>query len=191
MLIVVLLISINNYQNLKALREENIFLGYDLFDNFLSTFKDTLDIMNNEKFDYRELTSKSNILFAYGQRYSSHLYYHSSDNQAVPSLRLSEIANQTLIISRILENRQSMKENNYTMHLINQIIGNLTKIYEELDNYKIDLSNDHNDTELKKEIKNNLRNLKKNEEKLKKIINDIIKKNELLIGDLTKNNYKY
>lgn len=64
MLILILLISINNYQKLKDLREENIFLGYDLFDNFLSAFKDTLDIMNNENFDYRELISKSNILFA-------------------------------------------------------------------------------------------------------------------------------
>lgn len=94
--------------------------------------------MNNENFDYRELISKSNILFAYGQRYFSHLYYHSSENQTVPGLRLSEIANQTLIVSRSLENHQSMKDNNNTMHLINQIVNNLTKVYAELDNYKID-----------------------------------------------------
>lgn len=191
MLILILLISINNYQKLKDLREENIFLGYDLFDNFLSAFKDTLDIMNNENFDYRELISKSNILFAYGQRYFSHLYYHSSENQTVPGLRLSEIANQTLIVSRSLENHQSMKDNNNTMHLINQIVNNLTKVYAELDNYKIDFSNSRKGTELKKEIKNNIRNLKKNEERLNKIINDIIKQNELLINDLTKNNNQY
>lgn len=77
------------------------------------------------------------------------------------------------------------------MHLINQIVNNLTKVYAELDNYKIDFSNSRKGTELKKEIKNNIRNLKKNEERLNKIINDIIKQNELLINDLTKNNNQY
>lgn len=195
LVILFLLVVNNNYRNLKQLKEANEVLAYNLFSEYLFTYDKMLSGLSNiiepnetAKNNEYWFHAQCNRFFTYGSIIEENHYYHRRINyQPILEIQLYKISYQAMDLSLYISSGE-INIDDTTVSELKMIKANLSNLYKELSAYKVDLPfTGYTDQEEKNAAKSTLKNLKKDQDKLNKKINDILGQNEVLINKILSN----